>query len=152
MDKEGEINMPIVVEKARVNVWNIVGFATGMAVSAFGWGMTYASMTYADAKNAEQIENVKSDISDLKSFSALVTQSQYNISSLTSSVSENKKAIEEANRRVDRVVESFSSKLDTIVDKVNVISTNVEVLKNSRVPERRASVENGRYANANSTN
>lgn len=147
MNKEGEINMPIVVEKARVNIWNIVGFVCTVAITAFGWGATYSSMTYADAKNAEQIENVKSDISDLKSFSALVTQSQYNITSLTAAVAENKKSIEEANRRVDRVTESFSSKLDTIVDKVNVISTNVEVLKNSRVPERRAWLENGKNAN-----
>lgn len=141
MNKEGEINMPIVVEKARVNIWNIVGFATGMAVSAFGWGMTYASMTYADAKNAEQIENVKSDISDLKSFSALVTQSQYNITSLTAAVSENKKAIEESGKRTDRIVETFG-------DKLNTIATDVAIIKNSRPPvERRAWLENGKNAN-----
>jgi hypothetical protein len=41
---------------------------------------------------------------------------------------ENKKAVEAANSRIDRVVESFGGKLDTVIDSVNKIATRVEVL------------------------
>lgn len=41
---------------------------------------------------------------------------------------ENKKGIEAANARVDRVVESLGGKLDTAIESINKVATRVEVL------------------------
>lgn len=41
---------------------------------------------------------------------------------------ENKAGIGETNKRIDRVVESFGGKLDTVLDTMNKIATRVEVL------------------------
>ncbi|KAA0679594.1 hypothetical protein DTW90_37440 [Neorhizobium sp. P12A] len=35
---EKEIDMPVMLEKARLNLWNLVGFVAGITVIAFGWG------------------------------------------------------------------------------------------------------------------
>ncbi|WP_412063949.1 hypothetical protein [Rhizobium sp. SYY.PMSO] len=41
---------------------------------------------------------------------------------------ENKKGIEAANQRIDRVVESFGDKLDAIAGSLNKVATQVQVL------------------------
>ena len=43
-------------------------------------------------------------------------------------VAENKKAVEATNDRIDRVVETFGGKLDTVIENVGKLSTQVSVL------------------------
>lgn len=120
--------MPVTIEKARLNIWNIASIFLGIAVTAFGWGITYSSMNSADAEAVRQINFVTSEIKDIKQQLPAITQLQYQMTTTAGMASENKKAIEEANKRLDRVVESLGGKLDIIVDRLNIVASDVKVL------------------------
>lgn len=120
--------MPVTIEKARLNIWNLAGFVIGIAVTAFGWGITYNSMTNADAIAVQQITSVQSEIKDIKAQLPAITQLQFQMTTTSILASENKAAIEEANKRVDRVVESFGGKLDKLVEQVSNVAADVKVL------------------------
>lgn len=116
--------MPVIFEKARVNIWNILGFIISIGFAAFGWGVTYANMNSsisAVAKDVEKIQNKMPDVAAL----------QFQMTSVTTLAVENKKANEETNKRIDRVVDSINGKLDVIVNKVTDLSIDVAV-KNKR--------------------
>lgn len=116
--------MPITVNKT-INVWSVVPTLLGMIITAFGWGVTYNSMTTADATAKASIENVASDV---KEISAQLPRLQYDMVRQIEASAENKAGIVEANKRIDRVVESFGGTLDAIKDSVNKIATRVEVI------------------------
>lgn len=126
MPMEGD-EMSISFEKTRVNLYNIGGFA----LVIFGMGVTYATMQTANETNAKTIAELRQQVKDVQQSDAKIIQLQYQMTTLTGVASENRKAIEEVNKRIDRVVESFGGKLDTVIERVNQIATNVEVLKTS---------------------
>lgn len=118
----------VTLETARLNVWNVAGFGIGIAVTAFGWGIVYNTMQNADEKAMDQVKFVNEEIKDIKAALPAITQLQFQMTTTSQLASENKKAIEETAKRIDRVVESFGGKLDTVIDKMNKIATSVEVL------------------------
>lgn len=120
--------MPVTIEKARLNIWNLGGFVIGIAVTAFGWGVTYNQSVNANAEAVRQINFVTAEIKDIKTQLPAITQLQFQMTTTTQMAAENKKAVEETNKRVDRVVESFGNKLDTIADKLNILASDVKVL------------------------
>lgn len=138
MDERVNPMLGVTVEKARLNLWNAVGFAVGIGVTAFGWGITYNTAVNNDARAQEQIQAVREDVSDIKDDLPVIPQLQFEVSSIREQATENRTAIEvtntNVNNRIDRVVESFGGKLDTLVDNVNKLNTQVQVLT-SRVEQ-----------------
>lgn len=120
--------MPVTIEKARLNIWNLAGFVIGIAVTAFGWGITYNSMTNADAENRRIVQAATEEIKDIKAQLPAITQLQFQMTTTSQLTSENKKAIEATNERIGRVVDSFGGKLDNVIDKLNVVASDVKVL------------------------
>ncbi|QPB21153.1 hypothetical protein [Rhizobium sp. 007] len=53
---------------------------------------------------------------------------QFQQSRMIEQITENKTAVAETNKRIDRVVESFGGKLDTAIESINKVATRVEVL------------------------
>lgn len=143
---EKEIDMPVTLEKARLNLWNLVGFVAGITVTAFGWGVTYSNLSNSIEKQANQIQDINgrmqqeaTDRKDrLKSYQDQLSGMQQQIAQITpltfqtnkaiEGVAENKKAVEATNDRIDRVVETFGGKLDTVIENVGKLSTQVSVL------------------------
>ena len=120
--------MPVTIEKARVNIFNVIGFSVAIAASAFGWGITYSSMNSADAEAVQQITSVQSEIKDIKAQLPAISQLQYQMTTNANLSSENKKTIEETNKRMDHIVESFGGKLDKLVEQVSNVAADVRVL------------------------
>lgn len=124
--------MPITLEKARVNMWNIVGFMVGIAVTAFGWGITYNSMTTANAAAVQEIRKLSDDVKDIQLQMPQIAQLQFQSTQSASQIAENKATSDEQNKatnaRMDRFVETFGGKLDLMTDSVNKLVTRVEVL------------------------
>lgn len=120
--------MPVTIEKARLNIWNLGGFMVGIVVTAFGWGVTYNVMVSSDAEAKRRIEYATDEIKDIKAQLPAITQLQFQMTTTTQVASENKNAIDETNKRIDRVVESFGGKLDKLVEQVNNIAADVKVL------------------------
>src|SRR6478736_5049819 len=108
--------MPVTIEKARLNIWNLGGFVLGLVFTAFGWGVTYNQSVNANAEAVRQINFVTAEIKDIKTQLPAITQLQFQMTTTTQLASENKKGIEEANKRLDRVVESSGGKLDRLVE------------------------------------
>lgn len=120
--------MPVTIEKARLNIWNLAGFIIGIAVTAFGWGIVYNKMESADARAVQQIDTALGEIKDIKSQLPVIAQLQFQMTTVTQLSSENKKTIEATNERIGRVVDSFGGKLDTVIDRLNVVASDVKVL------------------------
>lgn len=122
--------MPVTFEKARVNVWNIGGFVVAIVVTAFGWGVTYNTMTTNNTNAKDAIADVRDDIKNINSQLPQITQLQFQVTRVVEQLAETKSGVTAVNERVDRVVNSFGEKLDTISTNVNKVITRVEVLTN----------------------
>lgn len=132
--------MPVVIEKARLNIWNLGGFVVGIAVTAFGWGITYNSMS-------SSIENLKTQLttetnmtrersgktdSRLQAIETKIPQFDVigmQIQRLTELAASNQKAIEATNERMSRVVESQAGKFETIITKLGDLTTEIRVVQ-----------------------
>lgn len=132
MANESENSMSVVFEKARVNVFNIAGFVIVIAVNAFGLGVAVMTFSSALAQNEQRVEALQTTVKDIQNELPTISQLQYQMTNVSTRTAENTATIEEnekqANDRIDRVVESFAGKLDTIAMRVNEMATNVEVL------------------------
>jgi len=141
-------NMPVTLEKARLNVWNLAGFILGIAVTAFGWGITYNSMTNANAAAVQEISELAEDVDNIRQQIAPISQLQFQVTRHTEQISETRSTSEAANKamneRVDRLVETFGGKIDLMTDSVNKLVTRVEVLS-SRIGSGSASAERTRF-------
>ncbi|RAX42383.1 hypothetical protein [Rhizobium tropici] len=111
----------------------------GLAVTSAGWGITYANMRNDNADLRKQIIDLtnrmdkdgadkKAQLADVQQQLAQIAPLTFQTTRATESAAENKKAIEMTNARIDRVVEAFGGKLDTVIDSVNKVSTQVQVL------------------------
>lgn len=109
--------------------------AANIAVAAVSWNDTKRDIQDIQEKvqaetTARQARGVVTDgrFADLNKAVAEITPLSFQVTRVIETSSENKKAIEAANDRIDRVVESIGGKLDTVIENVNKIATRVEVL------------------------
>lgn len=111
----------------------------GLIVTSAGWGITYADMRNDNADLRKQIIDLtnrmdkdgadkKAQLADVQQQLAQIAPLTFQTTRATESAAENKKAIELTNTRIDRVVEALGGKLDTVIDSVNKVSTQVQVL------------------------
>lgn len=125
-------------ERSKRFEWNfntlvVIGglsFATvaNVAVAAIAWNDTKRDITdIQDKLKSETERGIKADI-DLNKAVAEIGPLTYQTTRAIEGVAENKKGIEAANARIDRVVEALGGKLDTAIDSINKVATRVEVL------------------------
>lgn len=126
-------------------IMTLLSMLAGLVVTSMGWGITYADMRNDNRDLQKQISEMNTrfekDAADRKAQFADVQQQLAQMGPLTfqttratESSAENKKAIELTNVRIDHVVESLGGKLDTVIDSVNKVSTQVQVL-NSKLED-----------------
>jgi chromosome segregation ATPase len=102
--------------------------AANVAVAAIAWNDTKRDiLEVQDRLQSETERGVRADIELNKAVSE-ITPLSYQTTRAIEGVAENKKGIEAANARIDRVVESLSGKLDTAIESINKVATRVEVL------------------------
>lgn len=120
--------MPITVEKARVNLWNLLSFFIGIAVTSFGWGITYNQMTN-NAENAKtEIAELSKTVNSIQEQMPEIRQLQFQVGRTGELIADNRANISATNARIDRIAESLTTKLDTVIETVNKIATRVEVI------------------------
>lgn len=139
-------------ERSKKLEWNfntivtIIGIVSGLIVTSAGWGVTYADMRNDNKDLQKQISDINTRLGQeandrkdrLKAYQDQLSAMQQQIAQIaplafqttraTEAGAENKKAIELTNTRIDRVVESLGGKLDTAIDSINKVSTQVQVL------------------------
>ena len=121
--------MPVTLEKARVNIFNIGGFIVVIAATAFGWGITYNRMQVLDDTASKEIANLKTELASVKDRIPQFEVIGMQIQRLTEISAANEKAIQATNERFSRYVESQSGKLDLIISRVSDLTTEVRVVQ-----------------------
>lgn len=131
--------MPVKFETWRLNIWNVVIIAVSIAANA-AWAGYIWSNTQRDIQQLQQRFDIEADASKdrqktnqetlngMQQQIAQIAPLSFQTTRAIEATAENKKGIEAANARIDRVVESFGGKLDTVIDNVGKISTQVQVL------------------------
>lgn len=122
--------MPVVLEKARVNLWNIVGFCFLLASTGFGWGVTYTQINGGLSEAKAETTRLSQRIDQLNTVVQPLPNLQFQTARALEAAAETKAANDETNKRVDRVVEALNGKLDTMIGAVNTLNVKVEVLNN----------------------
>lgn len=131
--------MPVKLETARVNLWNIIIIAGSIAANAawagYIWNNTQRDIQQVkerlDQESQDRKESSKSNQDTLAVMQQQIAQIppiSFQTTRALEATAENKKGIEAANARIDRVVESFGGKLDTAIDNINKVATQVQVL------------------------
>ncbi|NTF87477.1 hypothetical protein G6L46_10105 [Agrobacterium rhizogenes] len=120
--------MQIKIQKPTLNPVHFMAIVGGALVNAFIIGGVWVSLNrdIADIRSAQDrtqkvIDNTQQQVSQIPPLSFQTTRA-------LEATAENKKGIEAANSRIDRVVETFGGKLDTAIDNINKVATQVQVL------------------------
>jgi len=140
-----EPEMPVVIEKTRVNLFNLGGFVSVV----FGIGVVWAT-TSGDVKTAQRdISDVQKAVQEIRDNQVLraqiadrnnqksegtlniVPQLQFNQENQQRQIEALQKSIEATNVKVDRFMELLNAKLDTIGENVNGLRVDVRVLSAS---------------------
>jgi methyl-accepting chemotaxis protein len=142
----GEETMHVEIERPKINLPHFAAIVGGVALNAFALGGVWVNLgnTIEDLKQnqTEMSDRFDREATDRKdrqkiyqaSMDGMNTQIgqiqplQMQQSSMLEKISENKTAVVETNKRIDRVVESFGGKLDTAIESINKVATRVEVL------------------------
>lgn len=89
------------------------------------------------AERKDRLRDYQGTLNDMQGQIATIAPLSFQVTSVINSTAENKEAIKQTNSRIDRVVESFGGKLDTVLDAVNKLTTRVEVLATQQQEEKR---------------
>jgi chromosome segregation ATPase len=120
--------MHIEVEKPKINPAHFIAIIGAALVNAFIIGGVWVSLNrdIADIQNAQ--ERTQKVLDDTQQQVSQIPPLSFQVTRALEATAENKKGLEAANARVDRVVESFGGKLDTAIESINKVATRVEVL------------------------
>ncbi|MBB3608692.1 prefoldin subunit 5 [Rhizobium sp. BK602] len=120
--------MQISVKKPEINPAHFIAIIGGALVNAFIIGGVWVSLNrdIADLRSSQDrtqkaLDATAQQVSQIAPLSFQTTRA-------LEAGAENKKAIELTNARIDRVAESIGGKLDTAIDSINKVSTQVQVL------------------------
>lgn len=157
MDGDQAMQLP---QKGKIewnlNTWVViigafVATLTNVAVAAISWNDTKRDIkeiqdqvkAETEARKARglvtdgRFDNLNKSVAEIAPLSFQVTR-------VIEASAENKKAVEAANDRIDRVVESIGGKLDTVIENVNKIATRVEVLS-SKLDDAREKADKTKF-------
>lgn len=124
--------MNIEIEKPKINVPHFAAIISGIIINAFIAGGIWVSINrdiqdIQEKQKTEADRSIKADV-DLNKAVADIAPLTFQTTRALEGVAENKKGVEAANARIDRVVESLGGKLDTAIESINKVATRVEVL------------------------
>jgi hypothetical protein len=137
-----EPEMPIVVEKTRVNAFNAGGFIVMVFVAGGTWWATQNGVETAQ-RDVKLVQAAVQEIRDNQVLRAQITdrnnqdtkatltavpQLQFNYEQQQKELADLKKAQEATNAKVERFIELLNAKLDTINDSVNGLRVDVRVM------------------------
>jgi hypothetical protein len=130
--ENGAVPMPIVYERARVNVFNITGFVFVLLVQVAGGTTIWVNLT----RDVAEIRAAQEDIAatadknstEVKSQIAPIPDLRFQQSRQAEQIEDLKTAVVDTNKRFDRMIELLSGKLDGLTVSMNDLRTDVRVL------------------------
>lgn len=126
------IQMPITVEKGRINIFNALWFVLGvMSQVAIGTAI-YVNLNrdVAEIRQAQQEGRATAERStaELKAQVAPVPQMKFLQDQQADQITDLKTQVSDMNKRFDRMIELVSGKLDGLGENLNNLRTDVKVL------------------------
>jgi len=92
----------------------------------------------------DRLRDYQATLDGMKSQIATFAPLSYQVTAVINASAENKEAVKQTNARIDRVVESFGGKLDTVIENLNKLATRVEVI-NSRMLDSTGKTDRTRF-------
>jgi hypothetical protein len=144
---EAPVNIPH-VDNRPISVAQLLAFFVVIVANAFGAGVVYWQFKAELQDVTERVESMESyrvsrgEQTD-KNFGELRAKLEP-LDNLTEKVSRNEAGIAATNARIDRVVESFAGKFDTLIETVNQLKIDVGILTGevrTLTNEKRATLE-----------
>lgn len=123
-----EQGMHIKVEKPSINPIQALMLTGGLIVNVAAIGITYANYTRDIRDVQTKTEKLGEQVTQLSNQWQQISIIQFQQNRLSEQVSESKASISDTNRKFDKMVESFGTKLDSLVDGLNVLRADVKVL------------------------
>ncbi len=123
--------VPVTVkwETARINAWHIGTAVVALVINAFAFGGIYVTMKQNDATAVASIAALQARVAVVEQKIPQFEVIGMQIQQLTTIAGQNTKGIDEANKRMDRIVESQSGKLDVIIRNIADLTTEVRVIQ-----------------------
>ena len=120
--------MQIEIEKPRLNPVHFIAIIGAGFMNAFAIGGVWVSLNrdIADLRSSQDrtqkaLDTTAQQVSQMPSLT-------FQTARALEAAAENKKATEATNERIDRVIDTFGRKLDTAIDSINKVGTQVQVL------------------------
>ena len=124
-DMTSETAIPIVLEKARLNVFNLVGFAIVACINVGGGAVIWTNLTrdVAEIRDAQQNRAAISDrnFDDIRDQIGPIPQLRFQQDQQALQISK-------LETQMAALLERFGTKLDTLNENVNSVRTEVRVL------------------------
>lgn len=125
-------NGAVEFEKTRINLWHVGVLAIGLATNAAAIGMVWTDTK----RDIQDVSKQLDDLNDYRRSRAANTDANFAainarlqpFETYTFRLTQSEVRLGEVDRRIDRVVETIGTKLDTLNDTVNRVSTDVRVL------------------------
>ncbi len=113
--------MPIVYEKARVNVFNIAGFSFVMLLQVVSGTTIWVNLN-------RDVADIRETQTEQAALLAPIPDLKFQQSRQAEQIIELKDTIADTNRRFDRMIELLSGKLDGLTVSMNDLRADVRVL------------------------
>lgn len=117
--------MQLVVEKTRLNMWNVGGLVIVLATQLVGGAIAWNNLTH-DLKEVRDTQAIQDEATRAR-FATIEKQVEP-VPSLIFDQKQQDKELDELKVRVANMFDKFSDKLDSINDSVNSVRTEIRVL------------------------
>jgi HAMP domain-containing protein len=117
--------MPLIVEKTRLNAWNVGGLLVVMATQLIGGTLVWNNLT-RDVKEIHDVQLLQDQLTSQR-FQG-IEQRIAPIPSVVFAQVQQDKEIADLKQQVAMMVQKFGDKLDNINDSINSVRTEVRVL------------------------
>lgn len=117
--------MNVQIDKTRVSLFSIAGIASGLAVTAFGWGVVYTQLGNRIEENSKQNDRMETHLVAIDTKISPIDTMEYRLTTTQAVVKANYDAL---NDRLDRIVGSLGGKIDALTETTNGLRTDVKVL------------------------
>lgn len=124
--------MPITLEKSRLNLFNLTGFLLGFIAQVIIGTAIWVNLNrdVAEIRQAQQEGRVIADknTEDLKAQVAPVPQMKFLQDQQAGQITDLKTQVADMNKRFDRMIELLGGKMDGMSESLNSLRTDVKVL------------------------
>lgn len=114
-----------IAQRQKINIWVMVATVGGLLLNAAIAGGLWANLTKDVTTLQKQVGDIQTDLGATK---IQIPALKFTEEQIKTEADENKLSIAAENLRIDKVTDTFGTKLDSLIESLNKVATQVEVL------------------------